>query len=107
MRRIAMAVLVIVASLGLVAGGVLAGSKLVVPTPDGTFWACYDNGGSVKFIADGAAACPETLDGPVHWAQGGSLTTRQVTAEGLSPAGNYGIAFAECPAGEVVLGGGM
>jgi hypothetical protein len=106
-RRIFLAVLVVVASLGLVAGGVLAGSKLVAPTTDGTFWACYDNGGSMKLVADDAEACPKNWNGPVHWAQGGSLMTRLVREDGVIPDGAYGSAIAFCSQSEVVLGGGF
>ena len=70
MRRSLIAALTAVAMLAVVSGAVLAGSSLVAPTADGVFWACYDNGGNVKFVAEGSE-CPGNWHGPVQWNQTG------------------------------------
>ena len=59
------------ATLTLVSGAVLAGSTWTIPN-GGVFWACYDNGGAVKFIDHNVAQkCPTNWMGPVSWSQTG------------------------------------
>ena len=90
MRRGVLAALASFLTLTLVSGAVLAGSRLVAPTEDGIFWACYDNGGNVKLVADGDT-CPGNWTGPVSWSQTGPR----------GPAGPEGPAGAAGPAGPV------
>lgn len=70
MRRV-YAALCAAAAVVLVAGGVLAGTALSVPDSNHVFWACYDNGGNVRFVAAETSACPRNWNGPVSWSQTG------------------------------------
>jgi len=81
-------------TLTLVSGAVLAGSRLVAPTEDGISWACYDNGGNVKLVADGDT-CPGNGTGPVSWSQTGP----RGPAGPEGPQGPAGAAGAAGPAG--------
>jgi len=86
MRRSLTAGLTAFATLAIASGVVLAGSTFTVPTADGVFWACYNNGGNLKFVAEGAA-CPGDWLGPVQWNKAG-------------PAGPQGETGAQGPQGE-------
>lgn len=89
-----------------VAATVLAGSvtaaacvKTVVPGTAGTFSACYDSGGTVKFLLSGTK-CPRGWFGPVTWQASGSPgatgpagptgETGPAGADGVDGASAYG-----------------
>ena len=100
MRRSLTAGLTAFATLAIASGVVLAGSTLTVPAADGVFWACYDNGGNVKFVAEGSE-CPGNWHGPVQWNQTGPTGPRgPAGADGATgPQGEKGDTGPQGPAG--------
>ncbi len=79
----------------------LAGSSLSVPDSNGVYWACFDNSGSVRFVADANAGCPKNWYGPVSWNQVGPQGPEGVAgADGqsayeLAVAGGYSGSLSE------------
>jgi hypothetical protein len=69
-RRKVLISLVAVGAAAIASGSVLAAASLVVPT-NGVFWACYDGGGSARFIDGSVGKCPAGMSGPVKWNQTG------------------------------------
>jgi hypothetical protein len=90
MRHSVVATVAVFAALVLASGAVLAGSSPKVPT-NGVYWACYNNGGEVKFIDYAVTQqCPANWMGPVSWSQTGPQ----------GPAGAKGDTGAQGPKGD-------
>jgi len=98
MRRL---VITVVALIALAVAGVAGAAAASLPgaAADG----CYDNKtGVVRVDVDGHGC--RSKETPISI--GAPLATRRVVAGATAPAGDYNQAVAECPVGQVVLGGG-
>jgi hypothetical protein len=75
----------------------------IASTPGAATAACYNNfSGALRVDVDGTGCRAKETSIEL----GAPLQTRLVMAEGDAPAHDYAAAFAACPAGHAVLGGG-
>jgi len=101
MRRKIVSVAAGAALVTLLSGVALAGASWTVPN-EGTFWACYDGGGAVKFIDHSVTeTCPKGWMGPVSWSETGpqGAVGPQGDQGPAGPAGADGAPGAQGPAG--------
>jgi hypothetical protein len=104
------ALAVVGAALVLMIGGAVA--YAAIPSADGTIRACYDSGGALKVIDEGAS-CAKGWKGPISWNQKGQpgvsgfevVTERKDQTFSTGPIAGFSDGVV-CPEGKVTAGGG-
>jgi hypothetical protein len=102
-------------AIGVAAGVIIAGliggiAWAAIPSANGTIRACYDGGGTLKVIDEGAS-CAKNWKGPISWNQQGvpGVSGVHIVREAIPAVEGEGRiqGVVECPEGEMAVGGGV